>query len=672
MNGRSGPAGTASHRQAWEAIARCRLDGDHSPYTGLRRPHWEAAADMILDGAWQHRDRGGGLLCPPGSHSRSGARSDGLEGFARTFLLAAFRIRGSNGLGVDRFVDRYSMGVRIGSDQSRHDSRWPMLDETSQAIVEAASIALSLNLTRRWIWDALDERSQDRICTWLTPGLAPPPVNNNWHLFPLAIAGFLESVDRGSVLTSDAVDRALEQIEPWHDGAGWYSDGPGRAYDHYTGWAMHFYPVLHAYLSSNGELLSRYGPRLREFLRSYALLFDTNGAPVFFGRSLIYRFAAVAPLWLGCLTGFSPWEPGTARRIASGALRYFVDGGAVSGGVLSLGWLQAGDMPIQRYSGPASPNWAAKAFVGLLISPEDDEWNAVEQPAPVERGDFCSPLGRTGLLAQGTVADGIVRLHNHGSDIQRNRQSADTLDNPFYSQAAYSTRTVPTWLAPHSNSFGLLMRSRQTERGPIDALGTGYGWARSRNVPYRRWFASPRFDRPRIRAILPAVRPVRGTTVEYIVCCHGTLELRIWRVLGSAGATFRASGWPIAAARRTSFRNILRSNAFGTRVDIETDLQHSGMYGRIGFERGKTVIKRQRSPYGAFVAFPEMTGRCGGDRSIFVAIISLASTPGPDGVDDVIVEQHDDVLTVTWADGIRQDVTFSGVSSDDIEVRTDS
>jgi hypothetical protein len=283
------------------------LDDGTSPYTGLSRPHWESVADLVLDGAWQHGK--GGLLCPPGRHSASGARSDGLEGFARTFLLAAFRIRGCNGVGMDRFLDRYISGVRIGSDQLNNDYSWPRLTETPQAIVEGASIALALNLTRPWIWDFLDESSRERVCEWLTPGLAQPPVNNNWSLFPLSIAGFLESVGRGSRDTSAAIDRAFERIEPWYDGAGWYSDGPGRAYDHYNSWAMHFYPVLYAHLSNNCELLNRYGRRLSQFLETYTLLFDANGAPLFFGRSMIYRFAVVAPLWLGCLTGYSPLEP---------------------------------------------------------------------------------------------------------------------------------------------------------------------------------------------------------------------------------------------------------------------------------------------------------------------------------------------------------------------------
>lgn len=70
-----------------------------SPYTGWcwSRAHWEATADGLLDAVGRHASPGRGLILLPGSHSWSGAHSDGLEGCARTFLLAAFRVAGAAG-----------------------------------------------------------------------------------------------------------------------------------------------------------------------------------------------------------------------------------------------------------------------------------------------------------------------------------------------------------------------------------------------------------------------------------------------------------------------------------------------------------------------------------------------------------------------------------------------
>ena len=88
---------------------------------------------------------------------------------------------------------------------------------------------------------------------------------------------------------------ALELLEGWYRGEGWYADGDGRAFDHYNGWALHLYPVLRRPpVRRRGQLAARYGARLREHLESFSLLFGGDGAPLHFGRSLTYRFAAGA------------------------------------------------------------------------------------------------------------------------------------------------------------------------------------------------------------------------------------------------------------------------------------------------------------------------------------------------------------------------------------------
>lgn len=68
-------------------------------------------------------------------------------------------------------------------------------------------------------------------------------------------------------------------MDDWYLGDGWYSDGDNRAFDHYNAWALHFYPVLHAHLVGDRELLDRYGTRLRAHLDDYVHLFDADGAP---------------------------------------------------------------------------------------------------------------------------------------------------------------------------------------------------------------------------------------------------------------------------------------------------------------------------------------------------------------------------------------------------------
>ena len=71
-----------------------------SPITGWTRAHWEHVADVLLEGVRPHQSPAHALIFIPDSRGIARRRrSDGLEGFARTFLLAAARLAGSSARG---------------------------------------------------------------------------------------------------------------------------------------------------------------------------------------------------------------------------------------------------------------------------------------------------------------------------------------------------------------------------------------------------------------------------------------------------------------------------------------------------------------------------------------------------------------------------------------------
>lgn len=108
-----------------------------SPYTGYTRAHWEAAADGLLKAAWKWATPGGALLDLPGRPSASGVRSDGLEGYARTFLAAAFRVAGADGKDPHGWLDRYADGLTAGTRTPGRDDAesWPLIrDHTVLAL----------------------------------------------------------------------------------------------------------------------------------------------------------------------------------------------------------------------------------------------------------------------------------------------------------------------------------------------------------------------------------------------------------------------------------------------------------------------------------------------------------------------------------------------------------
>jgi len=611
-------------------------DRESSPYTGYTRAHWEAVADGLLASAWRWGTPGGALLDLPGRPSRSGVRSDGLEGYARTFLAAAFRVAGAGGDDPHGWLDRYAGGLTAGTRTPGRDDTesWPLIldhDVQGQPMVESASVALGLRLTAPWLWKHLDDDVQDRAEEWLRGALRHSPAPNNWYLFPYTVAGFLESVGRGDAETTAARQRALELLESWYRGDGWYADGDGRAFDHYNGWALHLYPVLDAHLAGDEELSAHHGARLREHLDGFSLMFGADGAPLHFGRSLSYRFAASAAVGLGALTGHTPLTPGTSRRLASGSLRYFLDRGALTeDGLLTLGWHGPHDATLQTYSGPASPYWASKAFVSLLAPADHPLWTAREEPAPVEEADRVLALRAPGLLVQTTRADGIVRLHNHGSDHVRPHEGEFAAeDDPHYGRQAYSTRTGPT--APGNiadNHLSVEVDGRGSVRRRIHPLaaghGDGWGWAASWHVPV--FVAGPPM--------------VPGLRVESVTVVRERYELRVHRVIGAPdGARVTHTGW-----------------ATGPDEPVV-----SALHGLYGWDDGPEPARApQGTAYTRWAHVPRLGGRAGG-TSVHVCLATLTAEPDPAPLADAVaaVAVDGDSVEVTWAeDGARLLVRF--------------
>ncbi|WP_405749547.1 DUF2264 domain-containing protein [Streptomyces sp. NBC_00012] len=610
-----------------------------SPHTGYTRAHWEAAADGLLRAAWQWATPGGALLDLPGRPSASGVRSDGLEGYARTFLAAAFRVAGAEGKDPHGWLDRYADGLAAGTrNPGREDAEsWPLIrDHTvfGQPMVESASVAIGLRLTRPWLWDRLDAGVQDRTEEWLRDALRHTPAPNNWYLFPYSVAGFLESVGRGDAQTARAKQRALDLLEGWYRGDGWYSDGDGRAFDHYNGWALHLYPVLDAYLSGDAELSAHYGARLREHLEGFSLLFGGDGAPIHFGRSLTYRFAAASSVALGAVSGHTPLTPGASRRVINGSLRYFLERGATgTDGLLNLGWHGPHEASLQNYSAPASPYWASKAFVSLLAPEGHPLWTATEEPAPSEGPDRVLALPAPGLLVQSTRADGIVRLHNHGSDhVRPHEGESGVQDDPLYSRQSYSTVTGPTSRANAAdNHLAVVVAGARSGRRVIRALGAGggdgWGWAAS-------------WHRPVFTSGSPMVP---GLRVESVTVVHGRYELRAHRVLGAPdGARVEQTGW--ATGR--------------------DDALASALHGLHGWESRDEVRAPQGTAYTPWAVVPRLSASAQG-TVVLVALASLTAEPDAAPLDAVAdaVTVVGDVVEVRWAqDGTTTRIGFEPVT----------
>ncbi|MFE2044417.1 DUF2264 domain-containing protein [Streptomyces sp. NPDC059477] len=525
------------------------------------RAHWERTADRMLLAVRPYATDGHSLIHLPGVPSSNGVLSDGLEGFARTFLLAAFRLAGAGGGDPHGLAAWYAAGLATGTDPA-HPERWPSFAECNQAKVEAASIALALHETRPWIWDRLDDKVRQRILDWLAPMTGNLMPGNNWIWFQGITEAFARTV--GGQWHQQDLDRTIGLTDGWYAGEGWYSDGltggEPRNFDHYNGWAMHLYPLWFCRILGDAApagLLDRYRARLTRFLADQRLLVGANGSPLVQGRSLTYRHAALASLWTGALFDATPLAPGETRALATRMLDHFTRHGATDeNGLLTLGWHRPYRGVLQVYSGPASPYWASKGFIGLALPPDHPVWTSPETPLAVEQGNFGRALAAPGWLVSGTSADGIVRVVNHGGD------HADPIrphaDDPCYARFAYSTHTAPETPGdptagtgscadadPLDNAVVLLdAAGRASHRRPATRVSFGDTTAVSRSRAH--WPADATWD------------PFGGPDTPYTLgpwitvgsALRGTIEVRAVRVDPAPDSTdghvLRIGGWAVA------------------------------------------------------------------------------------------------------------------------------
>ncbi|MEU6553372.1 DUF2264 domain-containing protein [Streptomyces sp. NPDC046915] len=587
-----------------------------SPFTGYTRAHWEATADRLLGALLPYATPGLAQYRLPGRTGHSGVWSDGVEGYARSFLLAAFRIAGSGGTGAEELIERYATGLASGTDP-RHPEHWPPITDRAQPMVEAASIAIALHETRPWIWDQLPDDVRQRTADWLGGFVGATANDSNWRLFQVITEEFLASIDAPH--SRAEIDAGLARLDDWYRGDGWYTDGDGRKFDYYNAWALHLYPVLWSRIAGHRAdrgLVRTHRTRLRAFLRTHQYFFGSDGAPVHQGRSLTYRYAATAPLWAGALVDATPLPPGRTRRLASGALKHFADHQVPDEqGLLTLGWYRSFLPVTQPYSGPASPYWAAKAFLGLLLPAGHPVWTAREEPGPVDTGDHRVALPAPGWLLHSTAADGIVRLVNHGSD-RLAPPPAPSEANPHYTRFAYSTATAPETppgdeAAGHDNHIALLLPSGPSRRGRIHPLGTEDSGAASWHTP------------------LSADGTEHEHAITTVSAVHGPWEVRLHRIEAPAGTLVREGGWAIASetSRPTA------TTGPGWAVTIRDDGLTSALVALLdrpgvpNAREGEVGRGTGHNAYGRYSATPLLTAEHPGGTLLLATLVVLTADP---------------------------------------------
>jgi hypothetical protein len=432
-----------------------------SPFTGWTRAHWEHVLARATYGYLLASERNGSparALFPDDRCDRPDD-VDALEAFSRIALAWGAWLHNPHNPDILTYQGHeinlpqlMRAALSEGTDSTNQYTYWGDFGDLDQRIVESANLSLALWLSRERVFYAMSESERARVIAWLAQVDGKKTWQDNWVLFP----AFSQCVRLllGYPAPEDDLNARLEQMRTFYRGDGWYADGGGNKFDLYNAWMFGTHYLLWAWLDGQRrpDLKQELAERARPFLASFPYFYGANGSYVAWGRSLGGRFAAIATLAIGYLLGVAPAQPGLLRRISSGNLRYFYQRGEFDARSHHLYQGYHGNFPpaAESYSSPGSPYSALHGLFGLTIDADSSFWTSIEQPLPVESGDFERTFLVPGFTLVGRQETGQVLLLNsraaHEADVPRNDYV------PKYGKFVYSSH-APFNVVPVDGSY---------------------------------------------------------------------------------------------------------------------------------------------------------------------------------------------------------------------------
>ncbi len=353
-----------------------------------------------------------------------------MEGWARfLWMLAPLASGGAEVAGTENLP----VGLSAGTDPD-HPEYWGEPRDLDQRFVEMGAIGFALRLKPDLLLHGLDVAARQRIARWLQTINHRELRDCNWLFFRVLVnIGLREA---GLPCDNDMVEADLERIESFYVGEGWYRDGVAGGFDHYNGFAFHFYGLLYAHWEEarDPERSKRFRARGIRFAQDFIHWFDPLGPVVPYGRSLSYRFGMAAFWSAVAFTGLPVFTPGVIRGILMRHLRWWFKQPIFDrSGILSLGYAYANLQMTENYNGPGSPYWSLKSLLVLALPPSDPFWQAAEEPLPKASAYSVQAEGRL-LLSRNP--DGQAILLNAGQSFDWDcRHYADK-----YHRFAYASR----------------------------------------------------------------------------------------------------------------------------------------------------------------------------------------------------------------------------------------
>lgn len=369
-------------------------DYEKSPYTGMTRKHWIDAATYILEGAFGYiQDLDSPMKFPKQfdktyPRDESQVPTEKLEGLCRTLFVAAPLLKENpdlvlNGIKVSDYYRNQILNLTNPKKESyiKHRGNGGL----SQILVEFGALAISLSVAPEVLWNTFSQQQKDSIAAMMLSYGDGPTVSSNWRFFNIFILSFFK--DQGYKVNDTLLEKYITECLAAYRGQGWYNDSP--AYDYYSMWAFQLYGALWAQLYGDKfypGYASCFMANLNEMADNYPYMFNKEGKMNMWGRSIPYRFGAVAPLAMLGYTEDLNINYGWLRYISSATLLQFIQNpNFMKDNVPSLGFYGPFEPAVQIYSCRGSVYWSGKAFLALLLPENNIFWSSKENNDPWEK-----------------------------------------------------------------------------------------------------------------------------------------------------------------------------------------------------------------------------------------------------------------------------------------------
>lgn len=416
-----------------ENVTRLRYKkAAYSQHDETVRQSFDTTSDIYQEDVQQQCDLLVGYICEafehyavwdfthayyPGRPSQQTARTDAMEGVSRVLpTLAAWlyangqkttEINGLNNKATD--VAEVLRTAFLAGTDPKHKGYWGKLQDYDQRICESADLALSLWLSKDWVWERFSKAEQQQVVAWFKQVNTCLTVDNNWHLFPLTVQLVIKALTGEDTIDHDKYAR----IKEFYVGDGWFRDGARGNYDYYNAWG--FFYSLYWLDQIDPEFDPDYiRDSLKTFVDTYRYFFTPCGLP-FFGRSVCYRLAASAPLLAAVDLQLPCISAGEAKRAFRTSLEYFIGNGAMLNGAPTQGVFGDDARLVDNYSGPASSFWSLRALnIALYCGRRSGLWQAKEEPLEIEKGDFsfAIPAIEASVIGTFETKEVVVIFHS--------------------------------------------------------------------------------------------------------------------------------------------------------------------------------------------------------------------------------------------------------------------